>query len=113
MMGDVDIDILNRRSSINFGSIFENVAAQEFKACGRELRYYNSSKIGEVDFVLQGQQGGIDLCEIKSGKNYRRHSALDNLLTTKTTASNMSTYFMTAMWILQELSKVLRISLFI
>ena len=81
MMGD--IDILNRRSSINFGSIFENVAAQEFKACGRELRYYNSSKIGEVDFVLQGQQGGIDLCEIKSGKNYRRHSALDNLLTTK------------------------------
>ena len=58
MMGDVDIDILNRRSSINFGSIFENVAAQEFKACGRELRYYNSSKIGEVDFVLQGQQGG-------------------------------------------------------
>lgn len=83
MMGDVDIDILNRRSSINFGSIFENVAAQEFKACGRELRYYNSSKIGEVDFVLQGQQGGIDLCEIKSGKNYRRHSALDNLLTTK------------------------------
>ena len=83
MMGDVDIDILNRRSSINFGSIFENVAAQEFRACGRELRYYNSSKIGEVDFVLQGQQGGIDLCEIKSGKNYRRHSALDNLLTTK------------------------------
>jgi hypothetical protein len=59
------------------------VAAQEFKACGRELRYYNSSKMGEVDFVLQGQQGGIDLCEIKSGKNYRRHSALDNLLTTK------------------------------
>ena len=37
MMGDVDIDILNRRSSINFGSIFENVAAQEFRACGREL----------------------------------------------------------------------------
>lgn len=83
MMWDVDIDILNRRSSINFGAIFENAAAQEFKACGRELRYYNSSKIGEVDFVLQGQQGGIDLCEIKSGKNYRRHSALDNLLITK------------------------------
>ena len=83
LMGDVDIEILNRRSAINFGSIFENVAAQELKAQGFELFYYNTRTIGEIDFVLQTKQGRILLCEIKSGKDYQRHSALNNLLKTK------------------------------
>ncbi len=82
LMGDTDIEILNRRSSINFGSIFENAAAQEFKAHGFELHYYNSRRIGEIDFVLQDAKGEIVLCEIKSGKDYQRHSALNNLLNT-------------------------------
>ncbi len=68
-MGDTDIEILNGRPSINFGSIFENVAAQEFKAHGFELHYYNSRRIGEIDFVLQDARGEIVLCEIKSGKD--------------------------------------------
>ena len=82
LMGDVDIDILNRRSTINFGSIFENVAAQEFRAHGFELFYYDRKEVGEIDFVLQDGSGSIFLCEIKSGKDYRRHSALNKLLST-------------------------------
>ncbi len=80
LMGDVDLDILNKRSAINFGSIFENAAAQEFRAHGFTPFYYNTRTIGEVDFVLQHANGDILLCEIKSGKDYRRHSALNNLL---------------------------------
>lgn len=81
-MGNVDLDILNKKSSINFGSVFENAAAQEFKAHGFDLFYYNSKRLGEIDFVLQDAMGGITLCEIKSGKEYRRHSALNNLMNT-------------------------------
>lgn len=83
LMGEVDLDILNHRSSINFGSVFENAAAQELRCRGFDLFYYNTTKVGEIDFVLQNRQGGIALCEIKSGKDYRRHSALNNLLSTK------------------------------
>ena len=77
------MDILNKRSYINFGSIFENAAAQEFFAHGFEPRYYNTKSLGEIDFVLQRKRGGVVLCEIKSGKDYRRHSALNNLLATE------------------------------
>ena len=83
LAGDVDLDILNRKSSINFGSIFENAAAQEFLAHGFEPRYFNTKSVGEIDFVLQTKQGSVMLCEIKSGKDYRRHSALNNLLSTE------------------------------
>jgi predicted AAA+ superfamily ATPase len=80
LAGGVDIDILNRKSSINFGSVFENAAAQELRAQGVDLQYYNSNKLGEIDFVVQDADGRIGLLEIKSGKDYRRHSALNNLL---------------------------------
>lgn len=83
LMRGVDLDILNRKSSVNFGSIFENAAAQELCALGLEPCYYQTSSVGEIDFVVQGADGGISLCEIKSGKDYRRHSALSNLLSRK------------------------------
>ena len=83
LMGSTTIDILNRKSSINFGSVFENAASQELKAHGYDLFYYNSKQIGEVDFVIQDKQGDITLCEIKACKDYRRHRALDKLLAIK------------------------------
>jgi predicted AAA+ superfamily ATPase len=82
LMGDVTLDILSRRSSINFGAVFENAAAQELRASGLDLFYYYSNKLGEIDFVTQNPRGQVSLCEIKSGKDYRRHSALINLLKT-------------------------------
>ena len=83
LMGDVDIDILDRRSTMNYGSIFENVVAQELKAAGFDLFYYNKSGIGEIDFMVQNRMGDITLIEVKSGKDYKRHNAMNNLLATK------------------------------
>lgn len=71
--------ILNREKDINFGAIYENAAAQELKAHGFELYYFNSKKQGELDFVIE-YKGNVLPLEIKSGKAYTRHNALDNVL---------------------------------
>ncbi len=77
--GEIQLSILKHETSINFGSIYENVAAQELTAHGYTLYYYNSKKFGELDFVIE-QNGKLLPIEIKSGKNYYRHNAMDNLL---------------------------------
>ena len=75
----LQLKILSREKDINFGAIYENVAAQELKAHGFELYYFNSKKQGELDFVIE-YQGNVLPLEIKSGKAYTRHNALDNVL---------------------------------
>lgn len=80
LMRSVDLDIINHRSSMNYGSIFENAAAQELFAQGFGLHYYNQRGIGEVDFLIQHELDRVSLVEIKSGKDYTRHRAMNNLL---------------------------------
>ena len=75
----LQLKILNREKDINFGAIYENAVAQELKAHGFELYYFNSKKQGELDFVIE-YQGNVLPLEIKSGKAYTRHNALDNVL---------------------------------
>lgn len=73
--------ILSHQKDINFGGIFENAAAQELHAHGfgdDRLFYSASKKQGEVDFLIS-YKGKIMPIEIKSGKDYKRHVALDNL----------------------------------
>ena len=82
LMRTVDLDIINHRSTMNYGSIFENAAAQELFAQGFGLHYYNRSRVGEVDFVIQHGTDDVSLVEIKSGKDYTRHRAMNNLLDT-------------------------------
>ena len=77
----LQLKILSREKDINFGAIYENVAAQELKAHGFELYYFNSKKQGELDFVIE-YQGNVLPLEIKSGKAYTRHNALDNVMST-------------------------------
>ena len=78
--GGIQLRILTGDDAINYGSIYENVVAQELKAHGFEdIYYYNSKKFGEVDFVTE-LGGGVFPIEIKSGKNYSRHRALNNIL---------------------------------
>ena len=43
------------------------------------MYYYNSKKFGEVDFLIE-DHGQVIPLEIKSGKDYYRHNAMDNLL---------------------------------
>ena len=76
---EIQLRILQHETTINFGSIYENAAAQELTAHGFTLYYYNSKKYGELDYVIE-QNGTIIPVEIKSGKDYVRHHALDNVL---------------------------------
>ena len=73
------LKIVNGAAGINKGGIFENVVAQELTAHGYASYYYVSKKFGELDFVLE-HDGHVLLVEVKSGKDYTRHSALDNVL---------------------------------
>ena len=78
-MDGIQIKLLNREKDINFGSVYENVAAQELKAHGFKLYYFNSKKQGELDFIVE-KDGDVLPIEIKSGKDYARHAALDNVM---------------------------------
>ena len=71
--------ILNEKKDINAGALYENYAAQELYAAGFTPYFYNSKKMGELDFVIE-YKGKILPLEIKSGKDYYRHSALNNVL---------------------------------
>ena len=75
----IQIKILNKEKDINFGSVYENAVAQELRAHGFDLYYFNNKKQGELDFVME-YQGEILPIEVKSGKDYMRHRALDNVL---------------------------------
>lgn len=77
----LQIKILNKEKDINFGSIYENAVAQELKTQGFELYYFNSKKQGELDFVIE-YKGNVLPIEVKSGKSYTRHNALDNVMST-------------------------------
>lgn len=70
--------ILNNDKDINAGSIYENVVAQELTNKGIDLYYYNSKKYGEIDFLFE-DENGVVLIEVKSGKGYQRHSAINNI----------------------------------
>ena len=81
-MNDIQIKILNREKDINFGSVYENAAAQELRAHGFDLYYFNSKKQGELDFLIE-KDGTILPIEIKSGKDYTKHAALSNVMANK------------------------------
>ena len=76
------LKIITGETNINFGAIFENFAAQEFHAHGYSLYYINSKKQGELDFVVE-HNGQLLPIEIKSGKDYKRHNALSNVMANK------------------------------
>lgn len=81
-MDNIQFDLLNGNLSVNLGSITENVVAQELLAHGFALHYFITSRIGEVDFVVQDGSTVIPI-EVKSGNDWKRHKALDNLLNVK------------------------------
>lgn len=73
--------ILKDVASINLGSVYETVVAQELRAHGHELFYYDNKKLGEVDYLIDDQQHlSVIPIEVKSGKDYKVHSALDRFL---------------------------------
>ena len=71
--------LLGQEPGLNAGGIYENAVAQELRAKGFPLYYYNSNRLGELDFVIEYNGRALPL-EIKSGKDYTAHSAMDNCL---------------------------------
>ena len=78
----IQLDILNGESQLNFGAIYENFVAQELNTNAYALYYYNSKKYGELDFLIE-DNGQLTAIEVKSGKNYRKHNALDKCMECK------------------------------
>lgn len=67
--------------SINLGTVYESVVAQELHAHVFPLHYYDNKKKGEVDFLIDDDNRLQVLpLEIKSGKDYTEHSALTKFL---------------------------------
>ena len=79
---DVVRDLLVDRPDINYGALYENVVAQELTCHGFDLAYFKNRAIGELDFVVQTRNRVVPI-EVKSGKGYRRHSALTKALETE------------------------------
>ena len=73
--------ILNDDAGINLGSIYESAVAQELMAHYGKLFYYDNKQKGEVDFLVDDNSTMSVLpIEVKSGRDYTIHSALDNLM---------------------------------
>ena len=73
--------ILDDVCSINLGSVYETVVASELIAHGHLLYYYDNRKKGEVDFLIDDYDllSAVPI-EVKSGKDYTVHSALNNFV---------------------------------
>lgn len=81
--GNIQTRLLSQDTNINFGSVYENLVAQELCAHGfyqqHSLYYFNSKKQGELDFVVEYDNNVLPI-EVKSGKDYERHNALSNVM---------------------------------
>lgn len=74
--------ILNDEECINLGSVYETAVACELKAHGHDLFYYDNRKKGEVDFLVNDYEDlSVVPLEIKSGKDYTIHAALNRFVT--------------------------------
>ena len=86
--------VLQDIRSINLGTVYESVIAQELSAHGFKLHYYDNKKRGEVDFLMDDYDNLTVLpLEIKSGKDYTDHSALTNFLHTPDYGINRAIVF--------------------
>ncbi|MCK7487455.1 MAG: AAA family ATPase [Bacillus subtilis] len=74
--------LLEKGKDINCGSMFENAVAQELKSHGFKNYYFNSKKHGEVDFLIEFKNELLPI-EVKSGKDYQKHSALSYFMSTR------------------------------
>ena len=79
---EIAMAALTGSKAVNFGAVYENAVAQELAALRSPLRYYHNSRKGEVDFLIETKKGTVLPVEVKSGKDYKLHTALNNLLGT-------------------------------
>lgn len=77
------IPILNNESGINLGSVYECAVACQLAANDNRLFYYDNRQRGEVDFLIDDFNDlTVTPLEVKSGKDYKIHSALSRMVAT-------------------------------
>lgn len=73
--------ILSKDSGVNLGSVYETACAQELAAHGNTLYYFDSKKVGEVDFLINDYDSlSILPIEIKSGNDQNNFRAIPKLI---------------------------------
>ncbi len=73
--------VMKDEQGINLGSVYESVVAQELKAHGHNLFYYDNAKKGEVDYLVDNvAEMSVLPVEVKSGKDYTSHKALNRFI---------------------------------
>ena len=73
--------ILYKDKSINLGSVYETACAMELIAHGHKLFYFDSKKVGEVDFLVNDYNSlSVIPIEIKSGNDQNNFRALPKLI---------------------------------
>ena len=70
LQGDLDI---------NEGALTENYVAAELVKKGYTLHYYDHKSRQELDFLI-AKDNKIDILEVKSGNDYKRHASLDTAM---------------------------------
>ena len=76
-MDGIQNALLSGDIRINEGAVTENTVAAELVKRGIPLYYYDKKTRMELDFLFK-DEGRLSIIEVKSGNDYRRHSALDN-----------------------------------
>ena len=76
--------VLDDETSVNLGSAYESVVASELAAHGYKLYYYDNRSKGEVDYLIDDYDSLSAVpIEVKSGKDYTVHSALNTFVSNK------------------------------
>ena len=76
---ETKIELINKNAEVNNGAHFETAVAQQLTANGFEPYFCKKKNIGEMDFAIE-MSGKVIPIEVKSGKAYKSHKALDNFM---------------------------------
>ena len=76
---ETKIELISQNGEVNNGAHFENAVAQQLLANGFEPYFCKKKNVGELDFLIEMGERVVPI-EVKSGKNYKSHKALDNFM---------------------------------
>ena len=76
---ETKIELISQNGEVNNGAHFENAVAQQLLANGFEPYFCKKKNLGELDFLIE-MGGKVVPIQVKSGKGYKSHKALDNYM---------------------------------
>lgn len=76
MLDNIQAKVLTGDIFVNEGALAENYMAGELTKHGISLNYYDRKSKRELDFIFP-EGNRISIIEVKSGKDYKKHSSLD------------------------------------